>query len=162
VSLRFGGHQTRESLPGSTDLSLFTRKCKCHSLLGAMVSFLGNASYPDDFWATATAEESQIDATGIAAALNEIANSRYETIRFSWRAGGGWCSSTTGGRREVTGMIRTSPSTRSFLTPRTMARFGELNRALELVFVFTSDLPIGSADVILDSLVSQYVLPAVN
>jgi len=45
---------------------------------GAMLSFLGNASYPDDFWTTATPEESQIDATGIAATLNEIANSRYE------------------------------------------------------------------------------------
>ena len=45
------------------------------------------------------------------------------------------------------------------------AHHGSLRRAeqaIELVFVFTSDLPIGSADVILDSLVSQYVLPAVN
>jgi CubicO group peptidase (beta-lactamase class C family) len=43
-----------------------------------MVSFLGDKAYPDDFWKSATPEESNIDATGIAAAIKDIADSQYE------------------------------------------------------------------------------------
>ncbi len=37
-----------------------------------------------------------------------------------------------------------------------------VNRTLELVVVFTSDLPIGSADMILDSLMDEKVVPAIK
>jgi CubicO group peptidase (beta-lactamase class C family) len=49
---------------------------------GAMVSFLGDPAYPDDFWQTATPEESHVDAAGIAAALKQIAGSHNEIHSF--------------------------------------------------------------------------------
>jgi CubicO group peptidase (beta-lactamase class C family) len=49
---------------------------------GALVSYLGDPAYPDDFWTTTTPEQAQIDATGIANALARIASNNWEIHSF--------------------------------------------------------------------------------
>ncbi len=43
---------------------------------GTLVSYLGDPAYPDDFWTTATPEESNVDAAAIAQALARIARAK--------------------------------------------------------------------------------------
>jgi len=49
---------------------------------GALVSYLGDPCYPDDFWKTATPEESAVDRAGLARALERIANAQLEIHSF--------------------------------------------------------------------------------
>ena len=49
---------------------------------GALVSYLGDPSYPDDFWKTATPEESAVDKAGLAQALERIASAQLEIHSF--------------------------------------------------------------------------------
>jgi len=49
---------------------------------GALVSYLDDPRYPDDFWKTATPEESAVDKAGLAQALERIANAQWEIHAF--------------------------------------------------------------------------------
>jgi hypothetical protein len=49
---------------------------------GAMVSYLGDPAYPDDFWTTSTPEESNVDANGLARAVGRIACTKTEVHSF--------------------------------------------------------------------------------
>jgi CubicO group peptidase (beta-lactamase class C family) len=49
---------------------------------GALQSYLGDPSFPDDFWKTSTPEESNVDAKGLARAVGKIACTKTEVHSF--------------------------------------------------------------------------------
>jgi CubicO group peptidase (beta-lactamase class C family) len=49
---------------------------------GALVSFLGDPAYPDDFWTTATPEENNVDADLLARAVGRITCKKLEVHSF--------------------------------------------------------------------------------
>jgi CubicO group peptidase (beta-lactamase class C family) len=49
---------------------------------GALVNYLGDPAYPDDFWTTSTPEESSVDASGLARAVGRIACTKTEVHSF--------------------------------------------------------------------------------
>lgn len=49
---------------------------------GALVSYLGDPAFPDDFWTTSTPEQAQIDAMEIAKVVERIATNKWEIHSF--------------------------------------------------------------------------------
>jgi len=65
---------------GATGAQGGTRELKHQP--GALVSYLADPCYPDDFWKTATPEESAVDKAGLTQALERIARAQLEIHSF--------------------------------------------------------------------------------
>lgn len=63
---------------GATSIAVAQAGAAVAAQPGAVVSLLGDPAYPDDFWTTTTPEQAQIDAAGIASAVERIAKNKWE------------------------------------------------------------------------------------